>query len=98
MRIQYDDFVANAPPSWLKDGWLQQHIPISVACRYGQNQPIASTDRHALRVEARNWNLERDYTNIRYMSMAIATHISYVFLVSPFIPFSVLTRTLSHPA
>ncbi|KAG1794037.1 hypothetical protein EV424DRAFT_1548112 [Suillus variegatus] len=62
MRIQYDDFVANAPPSWLKDGWLQQHIPISVACHYCQNQPIASTDRHALRVEARNWNLERDYT------------------------------------
>ncbi|KAG2335563.1 hypothetical protein BDR05DRAFT_1006676 [Suillus weaverae] len=76
VQIQWDDFVANAPGSWLMDGWLQQHIPISVACRYGQNQPIASTDRHALRVEARNWNHERDYTNIRYLSMAIATHIS----------------------
>ncbi|KAG0697442.1 hypothetical protein DFH29DRAFT_1003759 [Suillus ampliporus] len=76
MDIQYDDFVANAPASWVKDGWLQQHIPVSVACRYGQNQPIASTDRQALRVEARNWNLERDYTHIRYLSMAVATHIS----------------------
>ncbi|KIK32147.1 hypothetical protein CY34DRAFT_760389, partial [Suillus luteus UH-Slu-Lm8-n1] len=76
MIEQYDDFVANAPPYWLKDGWLQQHIPISVACRYGQNQAIASTDQHALRVEARNWNIERNYTNIRYLSMAVATHIS----------------------
>ncbi|KAG1765968.1 hypothetical protein EV702DRAFT_1283003 [Suillus placidus] len=76
IQIQYDDFVANAPDSWLRDGWLQQHIPISVACRYGQNQPIASNDRHALRVEARNWSHERDYTDIRYLSMAIATHIS----------------------
>ncbi|KAG2080366.1 hypothetical protein BD769DRAFT_1685099 [Suillus cothurnatus] len=76
IKIQYDDFVANAPPSWLKDGWLQQHIPISVACRYGQNQPIASNDQHALRVEARNWHHERDYTDIRYLSMAVATHIS----------------------
>ncbi|KAG2742153.1 hypothetical protein P692DRAFT_201809895 [Suillus brevipes Sb2] len=76
MIEQYDDFVANAPPYWLKDGWLQQHIPVSVACRYGQNQPIASTDQHALRVEARNWNHERDYAHIRYLSMAVATHIS----------------------
>lgn len=78
MEVEYDNFVANAPASWLEDGWLQQHMPVSVACRYGQNQPIASTDRHALRVEARNWKLERDYANIRYLSMAIATHISYV--------------------
>lgn len=85
MAIQYDDFVANAPPYWLSDGWLQQHIPISVACRYGQNQPIASTDPHALRVEARNWHYERDYAHIRYLSVAVATHISYVLFLLSFI-------------
>ncbi|KAG0697258.1 hypothetical protein DFH29DRAFT_1022910 [Suillus ampliporus] len=73
---EWDDFVANAPPAWTSDGWLQQHIPLSVACRYGQNQPIASTDQHALHVEARNWHHERDYSRIRYLSMAVATHIS----------------------
>ncbi|KAG1772198.1 hypothetical protein EV702DRAFT_1048672 [Suillus placidus] len=65
MIDQYDKFVANAPADWLKDGWLQQH-----------NQPIVSNDNHAHHVEAQNWNLERDYANVRYLSMAVATHIS----------------------
>ncbi|KAG0693691.1 hypothetical protein DFH29DRAFT_382941 [Suillus ampliporus] len=75
IKSEWDDWVADAPSHWTADGWLQQHAPLSIACRYGQNQPIASSDQHALRVEARNWNMERDYTHIRYLSMAVATDI-----------------------
>jgi hypothetical protein len=73
---EWDGWVRDAPDDWTADGWLQQHIPLSIACRFGQNQPIASSDQDALRVEARNWKEERNYTHIRYMSMAVATDIS----------------------
>ncbi|KAG1853395.1 hypothetical protein F4604DRAFT_1933291 [Suillus subluteus] len=72
----WDAWVQEAPPSWKVDGWLQSHVPLSVACRYGQNQPIASSNPNARSVEERNWQVEREYSNIRYLSMAIATDLT----------------------
>ncbi|KAG2090773.1 uncharacterized protein F5147DRAFT_780230 [Suillus discolor] len=76
MVSAWDAWVEEAPPSWKVDGWLESHVPLSVACRYGQNQPIASSDPNARSVEERNWQVEREYTNIRYLSMAIATDLT----------------------
>ncbi|KAG1803891.1 uncharacterized protein HD556DRAFT_1303877 [Suillus plorans] len=72
----WDAWVEEAPPSWKVDGWLESHVPLSVACRYGQNQPITSLDPNARSVEERNWQVEREYSNIRYLSMAIATDLT----------------------
>ncbi|KAG1811023.1 hypothetical protein EV424DRAFT_1542652 [Suillus variegatus] len=72
----WDGWVRNAPASWKDDGWLQSRAPLSVACRYGQNQAIASLNPTARCVEAANWQAEREYSNIRYMSMAIATDLT----------------------
>ncbi|KAG1769738.1 hypothetical protein EV702DRAFT_1049616 [Suillus placidus] len=76
MATEWNTWVQEAPPSWKVDGWLQLHAPISVACRYGQNQPIASSNPGARHVEERNWQAEREYSNIRYLSMAIATDLT----------------------
>ncbi|KAG2365886.1 hypothetical protein BDR07DRAFT_1373987 [Suillus spraguei] len=72
----WDEWVHNAPASWKNDGWLQSRVPLSIACRYGQNQAIASLDPTARGVEEANWQAERQYTNIRYMSVAIATDLT----------------------
>jgi hypothetical protein len=74
----WEAWVQESPPSWKADGWLQSHVPLSVACRYGQNQPIASSNPNARSVEERNWQVEREYSNIRYLSMAIATDLTCV--------------------
>ncbi|KAG2029044.1 hypothetical protein BDR03DRAFT_1018980 [Suillus americanus] len=72
----WDEWVHKAPASWKDDGWLQSRAPLSIACRYGQNQAIASLDPAARGVEEANWQAEREYSDIRYMSMAIATDLT----------------------
>ncbi|KAG2335701.1 hypothetical protein BDR05DRAFT_953879 [Suillus weaverae] len=74
----WDEWVAAAPRSWKEDGWLLSRVPVAVACRYGQNQPIANLNARANTEEAKIWNKERSYTNIRYVSVAIATDITCI--------------------
>lgn len=69
----YQAWVYNAPHEWKTDGFLENNIPISIAARYGQNQPLLLSD--AVTAESNNWLQERNYTKIRYMTIAIATHI-----------------------
>lgn len=66
-------WVAASPASWRADGWLESHRPISVCCRYGQNQAVANPNTIAQ--DARAWGEERDYNNIRTLTMALATHL-----------------------
>ncbi|KAG2071701.1 hypothetical protein BDR04DRAFT_1154169 [Suillus decipiens] len=73
--VDWDDWVAAAPRSWKQDGWLLGRAPVAVACRYGQNQPIANSNSQAHVLKARNWHAERSYASIRYLSVAIATDI-----------------------
>ncbi|KAG1793563.1 hypothetical protein EV424DRAFT_1354195 [Suillus variegatus] len=72
---EWDDWVAAAPRTWKQDGWLLSRAPVAVACRYGQNQPIANSNTRTHAIEARNWHAERSYASIRYVSVAIATDI-----------------------
>jgi len=69
----YDDFVANAPAHWKKDGFLLNNKPIMITSRYGQNACIALEDNEDQ--EANDWNLERDYSKIAYLTFALATSI-----------------------
>ncbi|KAG2029472.1 hypothetical protein BDR03DRAFT_987731 [Suillus americanus] len=74
----WDEWVAAAPRSWKEDGWLLSRMPVAITCRYGQNQPIANLNARANTEEGKIWNTERSYTNIRYVSIAIATDIKCV--------------------
>src|SRR5262245_40865341 len=40
IQDDWKNWVSNAPDHWKRDGFLNHRIPISVACRYGQNQPL----------------------------------------------------------
>jgi hypothetical protein len=73
MIDSYDEWVANAPEFWRKDGFLEGHLPMAITCAYGQNQPIG--EAAAAEEQALAWNRERDYSTIRYVSIAIATDI-----------------------
>jgi hypothetical protein len=74
----WEEWVAEAPRAWKQDGWLLSRAPVGITCRYGQNQPIATATDQAHALEAKNWHAERAYAHIRYVSVAIATDISYV--------------------
>jgi hypothetical protein len=53
IESDWDDWVAAAPRSWKEDGWLLNRVPVAVACRYGQNQPIANLNARANTEEAK---------------------------------------------
>jgi hypothetical protein len=73
MEGTWTSFVQNAPREWLSDEFLTSRVPISVSSRYGQNRALNFDDE-----AAEVWERERDYSHIRYMSIALATHIRCV--------------------
>jgi len=82
----YDDFVSQAPADWKKDGFLLNNKPIMITSRYGQNASIALEDNQDQ--EANDWNSERDYSKIAFLTFALATSIELVFtfIHNPFLP------------
>jgi hypothetical protein len=60
--------------SWFKDGFFMDSRPIFVTVRFGQNRNIYP--RAALAEEASAWELERDYSKMRFVSMALATELT----------------------
>ena len=73
MREEWQNFVDAAPPSWKEDGFIVDHVPIAVTCRYGQNQPICKPGEE--RDEARAFRNERMYGRVRFVTVALATHL-----------------------
>ncbi|KAI9433362.1 hypothetical protein H4582DRAFT_2061155 [Lactarius indigo] len=69
----YEEWVENAPSSWKKDGFLEKHSPIVVTSRYGQNVEIGEVGNE--KVEASNWEKERDYSKVAFTTVALATLI-----------------------
>ncbi|KAG9309436.1 hypothetical protein JVU11DRAFT_10690 [Chiua virens] len=76
MINHWNDWVAQAPQAWKNDGWLTSVIPICVTIRYGQNQHLALSQQ-TNDAERNVWQNDHDYTNIRQITFAIATHISW---------------------
>jgi len=69
----YSAWVNKAPSHWKADSFLQNHSPIVVTSRFGQNTGIAArgNEEH----EAANWDSERDYSKIAFLTFALATSI-----------------------
>jgi hypothetical protein len=67
---------------------LTYNVPISIAVRYGQNQPIVNRD--SLNQEATNWLRERNYSQVRHLAVAIATNIRSVIPFLLFYSFIIL--------
>jgi hypothetical protein len=53
--------------------------PIAITSRYGQNQELAPALGDPDE-ERTNWERDRQYNRIRYISVAIATHLRYTYL------------------
>jgi len=71
---RYDAWVTGAPPAYKTDGFLAQRVPITVTSRYGQNQDLGMSPANAAET-AGNWDRDRDFQRLRYMTIALATHI-----------------------
>ena len=73
------EWIQNAPPDYTDDGFFLTRKPISISSRYGQNQRIGvEVNRFTQKAL---WSKERDYSQIRYVSFALATHIRLVLPV-----------------
>ena len=70
----YATWIDEAPDSYKSDDMFPERIPVAITSRFGQNQQLASSVE--LRNEEReNWDRDRDYSRIRYLTLALATHI-----------------------
>jgi hypothetical protein len=71
---EYENWVREAPEEYREDSFLEDRYPVAVTSRYGQNQELGlQTDD--MEEEGINWNRDRQFNRIRYMSVAIATHL-----------------------
>ena len=77
----YENWIEEAPVSYKQDNFFPARRPVAVTSRFGQNQQLADTE--PLRVEERsNWARECDYTRIRFITIALATHLRYFVFIS----------------
>ncbi|KAF8119387.1 hypothetical protein EV363DRAFT_1199073, partial [Boletus edulis] len=72
-------WVNDAPRSWKEDGFLVDNSPVAITMRYGQNQPICSSqlDQNVVDRERTTWDHDHDLANIRLMSFSVAHHILF---------------------
>lgn len=59
---------------WKDNEFLKENVPITIAVRYGQNQPVCR-DEEDMGEEANHWQRLHSYQNMRSMTFALATHI-----------------------
>jgi len=72
----YRSWANNAPQAWKKDNFLSSNSPILITSRFGQNASIALPDNNEN--EADDWNRERDYSKVAFLTFALATSIEFV--------------------
>lgn len=73
---QYIEWVEHAPNGWFKDTFFADSRPMFITCLFGQDQPICLANEHNM--ERNIWKSERDYTKMKYVSVALATNIRFV--------------------
>lgn len=74
IQTYYKRWVSEAPQSYKQDKFILDRVPIVITSRYGQNQDLGITADDMER-DAASWARDRDFTQVRYISIAIATHI-----------------------
>lgn len=67
----YEQWVQSAPASYKQDSFLQDRYPVAITSRYGQNQELGLN----IEEEIVNWDRDRNFERIRYVTVAIATHL-----------------------
>ncbi|KAM6489215.1 hypothetical protein JOM56_015385 [Amanita muscaria] len=74
IRDEYQNWVDEAPLFYLEDDFLTSRVPVAITSRFGQNQQLAESraDRDQ---EVLNWAQDRDYKRIRYLTIALASHL-----------------------
>jgi hypothetical protein len=79
----FDDWVDLAPDHWKVDRFLTRNSPVVVTSCFGQNaQTALSANKEQ---EALNWEGDRDYSKVAYLTVAIATSIKYALYLLPFL-------------
>ncbi len=72
IRHRYVTWVDKAPEGYTEDNFFKERIPIIVTTTYGQNQQLGREPGE----ESINWGRDRDYSKVRFMTVALATHYS----------------------
>jgi hypothetical protein len=88
----YHAWVNDAPRNYIDDDFFQSRVPVAVTSRFGQNQQLSQTTEETDQ-ERYNWSCERDFRRIRYVTLALATHIRHINVPSFNIIFLTLTST-----
>ncbi|KAM6490423.1 hypothetical protein JOM56_014096 [Amanita muscaria] len=70
----YHQWINDAPAGYFDDDFFTSRVPVAITSRFGQNQQLACTREDELQ-ERTNWRQERDYSRIRYITFAVASHI-----------------------
>ena len=75
----YGPWLAAAPLSYTDDSFFIDSVPIAVTSRCRQNQKICSTTQgEQYDQEIFSWNQCCDFSQVKHISFAVASHISYV--------------------
>ena len=73
----YESWIAEAPLSYTKNGFFIDSVPITITSCCGQNKEIfCPTELEGYQVELASWSRLRDCSQIKHISLAIASHTS----------------------
>jgi|ERR1700692_3333797 hypothetical protein len=73
----YKPWLESAPVSYTEDHFFTDSFPITITSRCGQNQQICcATDGPEHDEEDASWSRLRNFSQIKYLSIAIASHVS----------------------
>jgi len=78
IKDTFDEWVEAAPVSYTSDDFIVNRTPIIITSRYGQNQEL-QLDDEGFETEARSWSQYRRCRAMHYMTIAIASHLWYIF-------------------
>lgn len=67
----YASWVRRAPAEYKDDNFFIERVPIVITSRYGQNNQLG----HKPVQERGNWKRDRDWSKIRFVTVALATHL-----------------------
>ena len=70
---EWTKFVEEMPAAWKADQFFVHHKPVIISSRFGQNTPIGVP--LMLSKEAEKWDDTRTWSELKYVSMAIASEI-----------------------
>jgi hypothetical protein len=70
----YADWIGDAPEEYTAEDLFTSRIPVAITSRFGQNQELASSIE-LCNEEQHNWAHDCSYSRIRYLTIALATHI-----------------------